>query len=377
MMRVVIDARSVVEKRSGIGNYVEALIRHMVPLASDVHFLVLRHPHEQIPILRHPRVQELSFPGETKSMATVLALGFRHPFAGFDLYHSPADLVPLGIQCPYVVTLHDMMWIEAPQLASNFLPVRIANGIWYRTNMKRAILGARAILSISNATRDRIAALFPEHVHKVHVVPHGLDTSRYARDSSIDELALGGIVPAGTRFSLIVGQGSPYKNHEGMVRAFVRATRDRPGHKLVLVRRFARVDRSMQRLLAQPEVRSRVITLPHVSDAALLALYRKARMLLFVSHYEGFGLPALEAMALGTPVLASFAPAVLEVTGDAALHADSRSIDDMAYKIRLLDDDEALRAELSQKGPARARTFSWDRCAEATLAVYREAIARP
>jgi glycosyltransferase involved in cell wall biosynthesis len=373
MLRVVLDARSVFAKKSGIGNYVEALVRHMVPLAGDMRFLLLRHPDATEPIVTDERVEEVAFRGETKSVATVLSLGRAHRFADRDLYHSPADLVPLGIACPWVVTIHDLMWIETPELASAFLPVRAANRFWYTLNIRRAVRGGRGVIAISQATRDAIARVFPADAGKVRVIHHGLDLARYAAERAAPRSALDAYVPPGVSYSLIVGQGSPYKNHAGMLRAFVEATRDRPEHKLVLVRRFARVDREMRRLLARRDVRDKLIALDFVPDEVLLALYHHARMLLFVSHTEGFGLPALEAMALGTPVLASTAPAVAEVTGDAALHAVSTDVADIAAKLRRLDHDEALRARLIALGLERVHEFSWERAARATLEVYRAA----
>jgi alpha-1,3-rhamnosyl/mannosyltransferase len=131
----------------------------------------------------------------------------------------------------------------------------------------------------------------------------------------------------------------------------------------------------MRRLLDRPDVKKKIISVPFVSDATLLALYRHATMLLFASHYEGFGLPALEAMAMGTPVLASTAPAVREVVGDAALCATPADHADLVDKIKQLADDGALRARLAAAGIARAREFTWQRAAERTLEVYRRALA--
>jgi glycosyltransferase involved in cell wall biosynthesis len=374
--RIIFDARSVVKRRSGIGNYAEALLEELVPLASDLRFLVLRNLAFDGPRLRHERVEELAFHHETKSVRSL----FTSPstlrrFAGFDLYHSPADIVPLGLGCPWVVTLHDLMWIEAPELASAFAPVRAANALWYRWNFRRAIQGARRVLAISHATADAIARIYPQHASKVDVVHHGIDHDRYSPERAGPRSSIDKWIPPDVRYSLIVGQGSPYKNHARMVEAFVEATAGEPRHRLILVRRFSRVDFPMNELLARPTVRQKVLTLPFVSDSELLTLYRHARMLLFASLYEGFGLPALEAMCLGTPVLASTAPAVLEVTGDAAHHANPYDRADLVRKIRELDHDEALRAELRAAGPRRAREFSWRRCAELTLQTYRRALA--
>jgi glycosyltransferase involved in cell wall biosynthesis len=375
-LRIVIDARSVVAKKSGIGNYVEALVRQLVPLATDTRFLLLRHPCAREPIVESDRVEELVFPGETKSPHTLFRLGRAHDFRGYDLYHSPADLVPLGLACPWVVTLHDLMWVEAPRLASAFLPVRLFNSLWYRAAWRPSAGGAERVIAISQATADAVARVYPAHREKTRVVHHGVDHDRYAPERAGPRSLLDKWLPAGDRYSLIVGQGSPYKNHLGMLRAFVEATRDEPRHKLVMVRRFARVDFEMARELRRPEIRDKLVAVPFVTDGELLALYRHAQMLLFASHYEGFGLPALEAMCLGTPVLGSTAEAVREITGAAALHADPRSHADLVAKIRLLDRNQELRSRLIAAGRARALEFSWRRAAEQTLAVYREAIFR-
>lgn len=375
MLNIVFDARSITTRKSGIGNYAQALLEHMVPRAEDMRFLVLSHPDVREPLLEHERVRQLPFPGETKSLRTVFQLGWRNAgFRGHDLYHSPADLVPLGLRCPSVVTLHDLMWIEAPELASAFLPVRLANGLWYRLNFRHSVGGASAIIAISQATADAIGRVYPADAHKTHVIHHGADLDRCHDKASGPRSLLDRWLSLGDRYSLIVGQGSPYKNHLRMVRAFIDATRDAPDHKLLLVRRFVRVDRAMTKLLARPDVRAKVVAIPYASDDELIALYRHARMLLFASLYEGFGLPVLEAMALGTPVLGSTAPAVREITGDGALHAIADDHDDLVRKMAVLDSDEDLRRDLIAAGRARAQTFSWSRCADATLAVYRDVI---
>ncbi len=373
LLRIAIDARSVLDRKSGIGNTVAALVRHMVPLASDFEFLLLRHPEAQHPIVSHPRVCELRCPGETKSVHTVFRVGRRLRDEPFDVYHACADLVPLGMALPWVVTIHDLMWIEAPELASAFWPQRVANSIWYRTNIARAVRGARVIVAVSEATRQAIERVYPGQAHKVRVVRHGIDLRRYQAAAAGPRSVLDAYLPADTTFSLIVGQGSPYKNHAAMVRAFIDAVGERSDHKLVLVRRFARVDADMQRLLRTPRAARVVVSLPHVSDETLFALYGHARMLLFASRYEGFGLPALEAMAFGLPVLASTTPAIVEVTDGAALHADPLSHDDLVDKIRILDRDEALREKLICAGSHRVQEFPWDAAARTMLEVYREA----
>jgi glycosyltransferase involved in cell wall biosynthesis len=374
MIRVAIDARSFLEKTSGIGQYICAFIPRIVELADDIHFTVLRHPSAQAPIIRHPRVREIVVPGETKSVQTVFRPGLGASFSGFDLYHSPADLVPLGLPCPFVATIHDLMWIEAPKLASNFFPVRFFNHHWYSATIGYSIRRSRAIIAISHATAAAINRIYPVHAKKVHAIQHGIDLERFNPESAKDRSTLDPWIPTEFKYSIAVGQGSPYKNHINIVHAFLQATEAEPDHKLVLVRRFSRIDSEFRKLFANKNVRDKVIVLPFVPSDVLLTFYRHARMLLFISHYEGFGMPILEAMAMGIPVIASYAPALMEAAGDAALYAEASQVRDIAEKIRLLDTDELLREKLVQAGRRHVLKFSWDRCAREILDVYRQAI---
>lgn len=375
-MRVAIDARTIVPRKSGIGNYVDALVRELLTLDDSLELTLLCHPQSRGLVVEHPRAERVIFPGETKSLSTVFRMGGALAGRGIELYHSPADLVPLGLRLPWVVTLHDLMWVEQPALASAFLPERWANAAWYRWNIGRAVRGARRVITITEATRTAAARVYPAAASKLRTIRHGVDHQRYYPGAGGPRAALAGLVPDGKRYSLIVGQGSPYKNHAGMVRAFLEATADEPEHLLVLVRRFSRIDTEMSRLLSSRRARDKLITIPFVSDAALLTLYAHAHALLFASHLEGFGMPALEALALGTPVLASTTPALREVTGQAALHAVSTDHADLVRQLRRLSKDEALREQLRRRGLEQAQQFQWRRAAEHTLACYREALAQ-
>ena len=373
MTRIVVDARTVTAKKSGIGNYTESLLRHLVPLADDMDFLLLRQRQDREPVVGHPRARELGVAGETKSIHTFW-IGHAHRFDSFDLFHGPSDIIPWGVRCPWVVTVHDMTWIERPHLHSRLLPVRAVLGAWYRLEYGHAIRGAERVITVSRASADAITRVFPEAASKIRVTHLAVDRSRYAPDRAGPRETIASLVPVGLRYSVIVGLGSPYKNHDGMIRAFVEATRDDPDHKLVVVRRGTRSDPEMQKLLDRTDVKSKVIAVPFVSDAELLALYRHAVALLFASHVEGFGLPVLEAMAMDLPVLISTDPALQEVAAGAALSSASTDHEDLVAKMRMLSKDADLRARLVEAGRARINAFSWEKTARATLEVYREAI---
>jgi glycosyltransferase involved in cell wall biosynthesis len=132
----------------------------------------------------------------------------------------------------------------------------------------------------------------------------------------------------------------------------------------------------MRKLRSDPDVKNKVIFLPYVGDEKLRTLYRHAQMLLFISHYEGFGIPVFEAMAMGVPAITSKAPALMEITGEAALHAESRDLSDMTEKIRLLATDNGWRDKLITAGKKHVLHFTWSRCAAEMCDVYRKTISK-
>jgi len=141
---------------------------------------------------------------------------------------------------------------------------------------------------------------------------------------------------------------------------------------MILVRRLLVQDKALQALLQSPQAQAQVLTVPYVTPAVLNALYNAARILLHPSYYEGFGLPLIEAMATGTPIVTSDLSAMPEVAGPAALLVSPADYRAIAEALVTLDQDEALRARLIAEGHKRLACFSWSNCAQATLAVYRE-----
>jgi glycosyltransferase involved in cell wall biosynthesis len=156
------------------------------------------------------------------------------------------------------------------------------------------------------------------------------------------------------------------------VRGFLAAFGHRPEYRMLLVRRLVGHDHKLQQVLRSPQARQQVRLLPYVTPVVLNALYNTARIVLHPSYYEGFGLPLIEAMATGTPIVTSNVSAMPEVVGPAALlvnPADERAI---AEALVTLDRDEVLRQRLVAEGYKRLEHFSWHTCARTTLEVYRE-----
>jgi glycosyltransferase involved in cell wall biosynthesis len=350
MTRLVIDARLL--GHSGIGTYLAELLPRIVPRFAAWRPLVLtraaRCAHASRLVGRDAQVEPWDV--APLSIGDLVAVP---PGAGaHDLLWTPHFNVPLRSAIPLVVTLHDLLPLTAPALAGygRSLPVRA----WLRAIRDRAA----AVFCVSEFTRGEAlkhSALDPA---RLHVTPLGIDRAWFAAAEDLP--------PTDPPTLIFVGLLKPHKNVLRLLRAFARV-RDRIPHRLVLVARHRdvrNVDREALALAAK--LGDRVELVEEVPFAELVGRVRSAQAAVQPSLHEGFGLPAVEAMAAGTPVLAGRAGAMPEVCGDAALYCDPESEDDIARALLELATDAALRARLSDAGRRRAHTFSWDACAAAT-----------
>ena len=373
-LRVAIDARKLTDAESGIGSYTLNLVNGLLQEDEQLELLLIRHgrrPGERFP---NPRVEEVDVPFYADSPLGPFALGYLLRRHRFDVFHSPFDHVPRGLTQPLVVTIHDINWIVNPAYNSHNRFMRLAGGFFYRSSLILSMHEANRIIAISNATRNAIVEYAPWHEPKVRVVYNGVDRKRvFPLETDAGSRALVHVVDPSTPFVLTVGQGSPYKNHLNAVRGFLEAFRDRPDFRMILVRRAAGPDKALERLLRSPHARAQVITLPYVTPAVLNALYNRARIVLHPSYYEGFGLPLVEAMAAGVPLVTSSVSSMPEVVGPAALLVSPGDASAIARALVALDQDDVLRERLIAAGRERLRLFDWTACARATLDVYREA----
>ncbi|MCC6196235.1 MAG: glycosyltransferase family 4 protein [Burkholderiales bacterium] len=363
MTRLVIDAR--LAGHSGIGTYLSELLPRVVPaLAAWRPAILCAAARRSELTARFARDADVvSWDAAPLSVADLWSSA---PVAGpHDLLWTPHFNVPLRSLGALAVTLHDLLPLTAPALAGygRSLPLRA----WLRAIRGRA----RAVFCVSEFTRGealRLAALDPE---LVHVTALGVDRAWHVAA----EAAASNAQPA-TPTMIFVGLLKPHKNVSRLLRAFARV-RDRIAHRLVLVARhhgIRNVDREALALAAQHA--DRVDLVADLPFAELVARVASAQFAVQPSLHEGFGLPALEAMAAGVPVLAGRAGALPEVCGDAALYCDPLSEDSIAESLLLLASNPALRLQLAAAGRARARSFSWDSCTATTTLELTRALRR-
>lgn len=370
--RVCLDCRYIGPQPSGIGEVVQALVDHLPGMAPDLDFLLLRHPAAPAPLSPAANVIERVVPQAANGPATMWWLPRIVDLAGVDLFHAPANIMPGGLAMPCVTTVHDVMWLTAPELCSNRLKGRV-DRLFYGHGIRRALSRADAIATVSAATRGEIARIAPAAAARSVVTLSGVSSDFRPGPGEPDWPALG--LPRLGRFVLTVGQHAPYKNHEGALAGFARAFAARPGIDLVFVQRQGR---GAARLAAQARrlgIADRVHFAQGVGRAALIALYGQAEALLHPSLCEGFGNPLAEAMACGCPVVTSALSAMPEVVGGAALLVDPADPAAIAAALVAIVDDPAHAEALRAKGLARAAQLSWRAFAAANLAIYRKVLA--
>jgi glycosyltransferase involved in cell wall biosynthesis len=285
---------------------------------------------------------------------------------GLDLYHSLHHFLPLALGVPRVVlTLHDLIWIEHRSLirSGGLAPItRTVTNLFARAAMGYAVRRADRIIAVSAHSRSRALAYYGLDASRVDVVHHGVDHVAFPPQQDAAH------APAAPYF-LCLGNTRPYKNIPTALRAFASVAREAPGARLTVTGRGDSTA-DLRRLADRLGVGDRVTFSGPVSQSEIVRLLHGASALVFPSIVEGFGFPVLEAMSAGCPVIASHAPAVTEIAGDAALFCDADRPDAFAAAMHRILCEPALRDRLRDRGMARAAAFSWNDCATRTLVVY-------
>lgn len=370
--RIALDCRYIGPRPSGIAELVSALVEHLPGLAPEYEFTFLRNPLQAEPLSRAVNVREVAVRSPANGPVTMLRLPMAVDLSGIDLFHAPANILPGGLGMPTITTVHDVMWLTHPQWC-NPQPWGQIERMFYRHGINRALVRSAVVATISEASRAAICDVAPQAADRVFVTRSGV--SEDFRPAARDEAALNGMgLPPGRRYCLVVGQGAPYKNHEGAVRAFAQAFGGEQDIHLVLVRRRGDTGPALERLARELGIAGRVHFLGAINRAALVQLYVGAEVLLHPSFIEGFGNPVAEAMACGCPVVASDCSAMPEVAGGAALLVDPHDPGAIAAALRQIVGDPALAADLRARGLARAAELDWRSFAEANLALYRRVL---
>ena len=363
-LHVMLDARYLREKPSGIGSYVQALVERVPALAPDDRFTLWAHRRAALPLSPAANATEIMVKNGPNSPWSALWPQRDAAFDDVDVFHNPHNLLPRGIPCASVVTLHDVMALEYPRLHLRGLE-RISKSYYYPQAIWRALRKATRLIAPSRATADRICAVHPGAASRLTVIPEAADAIfRPPNDRSATAQRSAELIGSDAPFLLVIGANTPSKRHDLALAAFAVAV-PAPWRLVFVQRRKAR---------ARPA--ERAIWLTTMTREEVVILMQTAGALVQPSIYEGFGLPVLEAMACGCPVVASDIAPFREVTAGHALLVPPNDAGKLAAALREITQSPALRESLGEEGAARAQDFSWDRCAAETLAVYLSASSR-
>ncbi len=378
-MRIAIDYTAAVNQTAGIGRFVRSLVGAVAEIDTTNSYLLVhaRPAPERVP--RYPKApnfahRQLRFSERTM---TVLWQRLRFPIAAewltgpVDLFHSPDFVLPPLRQARGVLTVHDLAFLLFPECADDKLRAYLESAV------PRSVQRADFIVTDSENTKNDVVCLLGARPERVEVVPGGVDPAFHPETDPERLRQLREHLGVGeTPFILFVGVIEPRKNLNRLMDAFaIFKARRRLPHKLVLVGRRGWLWEGIVSHAESSPVAGDILFAGYVPEEQLSALYTAADVFVFPSLYEGFGLPPLEAMACGTPVLASKAASLPEVVGDAGLLVDPHEPEQMAAALELLVLDEGLRADLRRKGQERAASFTWQAAATKLLAVYRRVAA--
>ncbi len=285
------------------------------------------------------------------------------------LLHAPDfTLPPVRRDTRTVLTVHDLSFIRSPETATPGLRA------YLDAVVPRSVARADLVLADSAATGQDLIELYRTPAGKIRVLYSGVE-SRFARveDQAILHAVRERYKLGDGPYILSVGTVQPRKNYERLVEAFSRLKY--ADIKLVIAGGKGWLDDPLYRCIDALKLRDQVVITGFVDDADLPALYSGARAFAFPSLYEGFGLPPLEAMACGVPVVSSNTSSLPEVVGDAALCVNPRSVDELEEALRLAIEDEPVRNTLIEKGYGRARQFTWVAAAHQLRKLYEELLA--
>lgn len=373
-MRILVNALQA-GNLSGTGVYTRKLVEHMFDGCFDVDYVLIwpkdvAGPRMRVPVRMLVYYVPTGLPGvrAVKEQWTVSRMASKtRP----SVVHYPASIGPWLPAVPSrsvlektVVTVHDLAYLKFPEKFTG------GRRLYYRMAMVRGACRAAHVIADSENTRRDLVELAGVSEDRITVVHLGVDAALAPVEDSdeLDRVREKYSLP--NRFFLFVGTIEPRKNIDCIVDAFTEISGE-TDHDLVVAGRRGWGFGPLYERIEQTGLTDRIFMPGRIEDADLSAVYSLATAFVWPTLYEGFGLPPLESMACGTPVISSDIPVIREVAGDAAILVDPESSSELADAMRRISASDTLRAEMSGRGIERARMFPWDKTAARTMDVYR------
>ncbi len=374
MLRIGYDAKRAFLNQAGLGNYSRNTLSALQKYYPQ-HIYVLYTPEIRTEIFKEYPLFDIISPDSFlyrifKSYWRNFAMGKMIPANNLDLFHGLSNELPAGIQktgIPTVVTIHDLIFINFPLWYK-----RIDRKI-YLEKVKYACKVADKIVAISNHTRNDLVKQLDIDPNRIEVIYQSISERFffYSVRDQIDDVLSKYNLPA--RYILTVGTIEPRKNQLAVLKAINSLNLDIP---YVIVGKSTSYKQQLVEYMHMNRLAEQVYFLHNVPDIDLPALYQQAVCMVYLSHYEGFGLPVIEAMASGCPVIASSVSCLPEIGADAALYCEPDDETGVGEMIKKLVSDEELRNDLSERGKKRAQFFHPEQRVNALMDLYQKIVKK-
>lgn len=370
MVRFGMDGRDVFAPRPrGTGKAMASLLGCLLPRVADWSVTLYTDRGADDRFSPPARVKTIDIPGDRFNAWERVRLPIAALVDRLDLLHCPSQTAPPIAPCPVVLTVHDLIPLRVP----GEWPLQAVRR--FESELRRSARTARRIITVSEFTRRDLVATFDVPEDKIDVVGWGVDIPAPAGAGGDEWPRIAAATGLRSPFYVSFGGDAPRKNVAGILQALARFTRETTADvQLALVGVPDTVRARFAGLAESLGVAKSVVFLGYVSDAELTTLLANAEALVYASLFEGFGLPILEAMAAGAPVIYSNLTSMPEVAGDAGLAVDPADSAAIAGAMAECYLNETVKSELRARGLRRAAALPWTRTAEATLAVYRKAL---
>jgi len=370
---VLVDATSVPADRGGVGRYVDGLLGAL-GRREDVDLVVVcqRTDTERYERML-PTAQVLAAPAAVNHRPARLAweqtgLPLLAQQVGARVLHSPFYTCPLRASCPVTVTVHDATFFTEPEHYDK------SRRTFFRSAIKTSLRRASRVIVPSKATRDELIRLLDADPTRIDVAYHGVDPAAFHAPTPEEKARVRARLGLGeTSYIAFLGAKEPRKNVPNLIRGWARAVADRAQPPALVIAGGQGHDDDIDQAVASVPPHLRLLRPGYLRFADLPGYLGGALVAAYPSYGEGFGLPILEAMACGAPVLTTPRLSLPEVGGDAVAYTGPDA-DEIAQELERLLDDEPRRAALAEAGLARAREFSWDSSAEVHLAAWARAL---
>jgi len=381
-MRIGIDARFLGPKQKGLGRYVQKLVENVVG-SDDFEFVIF---------LRKKNFNE--FNSTAKNVKKVLADWRWYTLAEqvfmpsliskekVDLMHFPHFNVPIFCPSKFVVTIHDLVLKKFPtKRATTLNPIIYKiKELGYKLVLNSAIKKSEKIIVPSNFTKQEILEHFKINPLKIEVIYEGIPSVEPLVEEGADKKFLERYGING-KYILYVGNAYPHKNLDGLIAAYSKILKEyRLDFQLVLVGEidyfYEKLQEAISKKFNNLLTKKRIIFSNFVSEEELFIFYKNASLYISPAFFEGFGLPALEAMSYGIPVVSSGEGAQPEILGDAVLYFNPDNVGDMAEKMSILLKNENIKGKLIKEGFNMIKRYDWKKMAEETIKIYKIVLNR-